>query len=214
MARLTETSYAVLALLARRPYSAYELTGEIRSSLAQCMPRSATLLYREPKNLVAHGLVTAEAQLRGRQKRVIYSITADGRRALRDWFSQPPAAPVFESETVLRLIFGHLGNRDQLLRALAELETRVCETSERGFAGFPGWFERFPPPTEHLHDQALVAELYVDLYRLLISWSRRARRAVEARPRTWPRGSEEVAMRQLEKVLARAPRAVDPTQTS
>jgi PadR family transcriptional regulator, regulatory protein AphA len=209
MARLTATSYAVLALLARRPYSAYDLTGELKTSLAHCMPRSVTLLYREPKNLVAHGFAEVDVQLKGRQKRAVYSITPDGRKALADWLASPPAAPVFESEAVVRMVFAHLGRREDLLATLGTLEGQVRDLAQAGFEAYSGWFARFPPPPEHLADQALIAELYVDLYLLLIKWARRAREAVSTRPEHWPEGAEATGWARLQEVLDRAPLA-DP----
>jgi DNA-binding PadR family transcriptional regulator len=207
MARLTPTSYAVLALLARRPYSAYDLTGELKNSLSHCMPRSSTLLYREPKTLVEHGFAEVEVQMKGRQKRAVYSITSDGRKALAEWLASPPAAPVFESEAVVRMVFAHLGTRDDLVAALETMENQVRDLTQAGFDAYSGWFERFPPPPEHLADQALIAGLYVDLYLMLIEWSQRARKAVLERPEAWPPDAQQAAWAQLEDVLARAPLA-------
>ncbi|HEX3610840.1 MAG TPA: PadR family transcriptional regulator [Sporichthyaceae bacterium] len=207
MPRLTATSYAVLALLARTPYSAYDLTGEIKASLAQCLPRSATLLYREPKNLVAHGFAEVEIQLKGRQKRAVYSITESGRSALAQWLASPPAAPVFESEAVVRAVFGHLGSRADLVSSLETLENQVRDLAQAGFGSIPGGLDRCPVSAEHVADQELVADLYTDLYALLIDWSRRARESVQARPEQWPDGAEQAALDRLRKVLGGAPRS-------
>ena len=40
MRKLTPTSYAILGLLALRPWSAYELTKQVRRSLHFCWPRA------------------------------------------------------------------------------------------------------------------------------------------------------------------------------
>lgn len=212
MAKLTGTSYAVLALLARRPYSAYELTNELKASLSQCMPRSSTLLYREPKNLVAQGLAVVDVQLKGRQKRAVYSITEAGRDALALWFKQPAAPPVFESEAVVRLIFGHLGSRADVVAALNEMEEHVREWSQRNLSAFEGWFERFPPDAEHLADLAVMSRLYLQYTALLLEWSTWAREQILARPPEWPDGAREelmAAMRhlvgQLDAVAGKAP---------
>lgn len=206
MARLSATSYAVLALLARRPYSAYDLTGEIKASLSQCLPRSSTLLYREPKNLTEHGFAEVEIQMKGRQKRAVYSITDAGRAALAQWLAAPPAPPVFESEAIVRTLFADLGDRADLVAALETLENQVRDLAQAGVGAVPGWFDRCPPSAEHLADQALVAELYADLYALLIDWSRRARRSVEERPERWPDDAEAAALLRLRRLLERAPR--------
>jgi DNA-binding PadR family transcriptional regulator len=208
MARLTPTSYAVLALLARCPYSAYDLTSELRTTLSYCMPRSSTLVNREPKNLVAHGFVDVEIQKKGRQKSAMYSITPDGRKALYGWLASPPAPPVFESEALVRVAFAHLGPREDLMAALETLENQVRDLAEVGFGGYGGCSERFPPPTEHLADEQLIAELYVDLHLLLIDWSRRARHAILGRPEAWPEDAQDEAWARFEWVLTRAPVAL------
>lgn len=213
MAKLTNTSYAVLALLARRPYSAYELTNEMKASLSQCMPRSSTLLYREPKNLVAQGLAAVDVQLNGRQKRAVYSITAAGRDALADWFSQPAAPPLFESEAIVRMTFGHLGRREDLLAGLAEMEQQVAQVARNNVAAMAGWFERYPPPPEHLADIALLSRLYLDLYGLLTNWSRWAREQICARPGQWPAGAEQELWSALAHLLGQLDGVVGKSPT-
>lgn len=185
MAKLTGTSYVVLALLARRPYSAYELTMEMKASLSQCMPRSSTLLYREPKNLVALGCAAVDVQMKGRQRKAVYSITEAGRTALAGWFKQPAAPPIFESEAVVRLTFGHLGEREDVIAGLVELERQIGQLANQNIDAMTGWFERFPPPTEHVADLALLSRLYRDFYQLMSEWSRWAREQIAARPEKW-----------------------------
>ena len=109
MRKLTPTSYAILGLLALRPWSAYELTKQVRRSLHFCWPRAETRLYQEPKNLVEHGLVKATTTVHGRRSRTEYAITAKGRKALRAWLGQPSAPPRLESEALLRLFFADCG---------------------------------------------------------------------------------------------------------
>ena len=57
--RLTTSSYAVLCLLAIRPWSGYELTQQATRSLRFAWPKSERLLYSEPKKLVEHEMATA-----------------------------------------------------------------------------------------------------------------------------------------------------------
>src|SRR5262249_14600889 len=151
---------------------------EIKQAMHSCMPRSATLLYREPKNLVAHGYAVVDVQAKGLQKKAVYSITAAGRAAMDNWFKRSAAPPVFESEAVVRMTFGHLGSRADLMATLAELEAQVAELADTTIRSTDGWLERFPLPTEHLADLAVLSRLYVDYYELLISWSRWAREQI------------------------------------
>lgn len=204
MTRLTGTSFAVLALLARRPYSAYELTTELKASMAQCMPRSATLLYREPKNLVSHGLAGVDMALKGRQKRAVYSITEAGRAALADWFTRPAAPPVFECEAVQRVLFGHLGHRADVAATLGEFEDQVRILVSENLDSMPAWFEHFPPPTEHLADVVVLCRLYADLYEVLINWAQWARAQIADRPAKWsPEHEQEIRVR-LQELMGQA----------
>jgi PadR family transcriptional regulator AphA len=76
--RFTITSYALLGLLAVRPWTAYELTQQMRRSLHYVWPKSESLLYNEPKKLVEAGLARVTRQRRGDRTRAQYRITAAG----------------------------------------------------------------------------------------------------------------------------------------
>src|SRR5215831_13567826 len=82
---LTTTSFAILGLLSVQPWSAYELTGQMKRGLRYTWPRTETRTYQEPRNLVAHGLATAHTETQGKRRRTVYTITSRGRRALADW---------------------------------------------------------------------------------------------------------------------------------
>lgn len=115
----TTTSYATLGLLAVQPWSTYELTNQIRRSLARFWPRAASKLYEEPRKLVALGYATAETQHHGRRRRTVYAITPEGRRALVAWLATTGAPPTLESEQLLRVFLADQGTRQDLLDTIA-----------------------------------------------------------------------------------------------
>src|ERR1700749_5243333 len=90
---LTTTSYAVLGLLAVRPWSSYELTQQMDRSLGRVWPRAVSKLYEEPKKLTARGLARSAVQQNGQRTRTVYAITAEGRRALAEWLRPPRGGP-------------------------------------------------------------------------------------------------------------------------
>jgi DNA-binding PadR family transcriptional regulator len=208
MARLSLTSYAVLALLAERPYTGYELTRLIRVGFSQCMPRSTRGVYNEPKLLVEHGYATATEELKGRQKRTMYRITPSGRRALKAWLRSPTAPPLFESETMVRLIIGHVGRRADLVAALGGIEGQVQELTQRAGSEMPGWLETVGAGPEHLDNLALMARFYTDFHALLVSWSRWAGEQIQQRPERWPPDAAQQAMAALAQAMA--PPEADP----
>jgi DNA-binding PadR family transcriptional regulator len=142
--KLTTTSYAVLGLLGIRPWSTYELTGQMSRALRWFWPRAESNLYEEPKKLVAHGLAKATADAVGRRPRTVYSITPRGRRALHTWLDKPGAGPVLEWEQLLKVFYAEHGSKAAALanvRAAAEwadaIEALSVELAREYLAGGP-----------------------------------------------------------------------------
>ncbi|HVW31628.1 MAG TPA: PadR family transcriptional regulator [Acidimicrobiia bacterium] len=190
--KLTATSYAILGLLGLRPWSAYELTKQVRRSLHFCWPRAETRIYQEPKNLLAHGLVKATTSGTGRRPRTEYAITAQGRRALRAWLGRPSAPPRLESEALLRLFFAEHGTKDGLLATLTELEAQAEELRRQALSQAAEYLRGLGeqdgggggPFPERVHILGLVGRFTLDHTALLIGWARWARAEVERWPDT------------------------------
>ncbi|MGH9178191.1 MAG: PadR family transcriptional regulator [Acidimicrobiales bacterium] len=147
---LTTTSYAILGLLAVRPWTTYELAQQMGRAMGQFWPRAESKLYEEPKKLVAHRLATASKESVGKRPRTVYRITAKGRRALAAWVSVPPqgeAGPVVEFEPLVRVFFAEHGSKQDLLATIASVQawtaTRaaigaaICREYLRGEGLFP-----------------------------------------------------------------------------
>src|ERR1051325_5072302 len=94
----TTSSFALLGLLALRPWTAYDLTHQARRSMRLFWPRSEAHLYAEVKRLVGWGYATAATERAGARERTSYTITAAGRQALENWLATPPAGPQLEIE--------------------------------------------------------------------------------------------------------------------
>lgn len=116
---LTPTSYAILGLLAIKPWTTYELAQQMQKALGQFWPRAESRLYEEPKKLVAHGLARATSELVGKRPRTVYSITPKGRRAMAAWVPTPAAGPVLEFEALIKVFYAEHGTKDDLLTTIA-----------------------------------------------------------------------------------------------
>ena len=147
---LTTTSYAILGLLAVRPWTTYELAQQMGRALGQFWPRAESKLYEEPKKLVAHRLATASKDTVGKRPRTVYRITAKGRRALAAWVSAPPegeAGPAVEFEPLVRVFFAEHGSKQDLLATIASVQAwaatraaagaEICRDYLRGEGSFP-----------------------------------------------------------------------------
>jgi PadR family transcriptional regulator, regulatory protein AphA len=120
---LTTTSYAILGLLAVKPWTTYELARQMKRAVGQFWPRAESNLYAEPKKLVALGLATASQEMVGNRPRTLYTITPDGREALAGWIPRPASGPVLEWETLLKVFFAEHGSKDDLLAAIEDART-------------------------------------------------------------------------------------------
>jgi DNA-binding PadR family transcriptional regulator len=176
---LTTTSYAVLGLLAVRPWTTYELAKQVQRSLGWFWPRAERKLYDEPKALVAAGLATSRDERTGRRPRTIYEITPAGRRALRDWLGEPAAPPSLEFEAMVKVFFADCGTLTQLRRTLEAVEDeargRVTELQEmiRGSAPEGYEFERRGPVN------ALGLRFHLDHEAQRARWAAWARAQIE-----------------------------------
>src|SRR5919202_1105626 len=112
--QLTTTSYAILGLLALRPWSTYELAQQMGRSMRLWWPRAESRVYEEPKRLVRLGLAAGRDEGVGRRPRTVYSITPAGRAALRDWLGTPSAPFRMEFEAMLKVFFADQGSKEDL----------------------------------------------------------------------------------------------------
>lgn len=148
---LTTTSYAILGLLAIRPWTTYELARQMGRALGLFWPRAESGLYEEPKKLVAHGLARASSETVGKRPKTVYSITPAGRRALRAWLPTASAGPVLEFEALVKVFFAEHASKDDLLatvhgvqewaEARAVTGLAICREYLEGKGSFP---ERLP----------------------------------------------------------------------
>lgn len=162
----TQTSYAVLGLLAVKPWTTYELARQSERSLRFFFPRAERAVYLEAKRLVTLGWAQSKKESTGRRTSTVYRITAAGRRALRAWLEMPSASTQVQSESALKLFFvdqdraqmGVLVDaiRDDAAAALAQLGAQAEVAS-----AFP---ERMPT-------NVLSMRLVADVHAALLKWS-------------------------------------------
>ena len=85
-------------------------------------------LYAEPKRLQQLGYVTSEKRPGKTRERTFYTLTPEGREALRRWIVEPPALPRIQNEAVPKLMAGDiLGDDEQLLATLLTLRGKIEE---------------------------------------------------------------------------------------
>ena len=92
-------------MLAARPRSGYEIKQLIDSSARFFWAASYGQIYPELKKLESAGLVAGADSSQGARQRTTFKLTADGRRAAREWIGQRPDVLETRDEGLLKLFF-------------------------------------------------------------------------------------------------------------
>ena len=180
--RLTTSSYAILGLLAVRPWTTYELAKQMAVSLRNFWPRAESKLYEEPKKLVAHGLAEVRLEHVGRRPRSVYEITPAGREALRSWLDEPAAMAVLEFESLVKVFFAEQGTKAQLAATLQ----RIVDEQRRRVAVDAEWASRYAAGQtafpERVAVLSLVGPLQAEMNQTILRWAEHALQTVAG----WP----------------------------
>ena len=181
-APLTTTSYAILGLLALKPWTTYELAQQMQRALGQFWPRAESKLYEEPKKLVAHGFARSSSEMVGRRPRTVYSITAKGRRALSAWVPTPGVGPVVEFEQLVKVFFAEHGTKQDLLATIASARAWSDQRFTQSMGISQDYLEGKGPFPERLPWLLLCGQFLTDFVLMVERWSEWATEVVES----WP----------------------------
>jgi DNA-binding PadR family transcriptional regulator len=179
---LTTTSFAILGLLAIRPWTSYELVKQMDRSLGRVWPRATSKLYEEPKKLVEAGLAVGASQMNGRRPRTVYSITPAGRAALAEWLRSPGAGPVLEWEQLLKVWFSDHGTKADALSSLAAARTWAADLNEENQKASRAYLAGEGPFQQRAAQNMLTGAFITDFTALVDRWAQWAASEVEK----WP----------------------------
>jgi DNA-binding PadR family transcriptional regulator len=128
--RLTPFSYCVLALVGQGGAGPHDLTRMMRQGRLY-WSAAESQWYAEPKRLEELGYLRSQKRPGRTKERTHYTLTARGRKALRDWIARPSSLPRIQHEAIVRVLAGDLGDDRELLESLASLRHEVAEQRER-----------------------------------------------------------------------------------
>ena len=179
---LTTTSYAILGLLAIKPWTTYELAQQMERSLKNLWPRAASRIYEEPKRLAAEGLAKATTDAVGRRKRTTYAITAKGRRALERWLAEPGGGPSLEFEALLKVFYAEHGRKQDAVRNVAAIREWAERQTAENLAFARLYRDTGGPFPHRLASITLIGRFLTDFADMVDRWSDWATRTVSE----WP----------------------------
>ena len=105
--REVKSKYAILGMLSIEPMSGYDIKKEVENSISNFWTESYGQIYPVLRNLIAEKLVTKSVEREaGKPDRHVYSLTAKGRKELRQWLRKDFAPKIQRDEFLLKLFFG------------------------------------------------------------------------------------------------------------
>ncbi len=114
-------SHAILAVLAGRTCSGYDLAKQFDGSVGFFWHATHQQIYRELTKLEENGWIDGEmVQQNGRPDKKSFVITAAGTAQLQAWIAKPTAASPMKDELLTKLFVGHLVPIETLLQQLEE----------------------------------------------------------------------------------------------
>ncbi|HEY2389455.1 MAG TPA: PadR family transcriptional regulator [Candidatus Binatia bacterium] len=126
--------YAVLGLLAEQPMHGYRLKDAFDERVGGLWGLTTGQIYQTLKQLERDGSLEARGERVGnRPARRIYSVTAQGTRALQAWLDETPApwSRPFRAELLIRLLFLRPGDLSRVGRALDREEQDALHLKAR-----------------------------------------------------------------------------------
>src|SRR5689334_9839331 len=119
-------TYGILGLLAYwGPMSGYDIKHMFDHTLAPMWGAAHSQIYKELRRMKEFGWVEMEREEQeSRPDRKVYSVTAEGLAAMRDWQAQPAGVLQLRDELLLKLLFGSLGAPTDVARNLRASITR------------------------------------------------------------------------------------------
>lgn len=177
---LTTTSYAVLAQVAVRPWSTYELAQQRVRYFRYVWPRAESAIYREVKRLSALGLVRGKREFTGKRARTIYSITNRGKKELREWLGTPISPFSMNCEAILRLFVAPLGTREQIISTMTQVREDAQDMLR--FAGEvkQEFIDGINVTQDQVYIRAHAVDFFVSLLNMVDSWAERTLGEIES----------------------------------
>ncbi len=203
---LDATQFAVLAMLAVRPGSAYSLVKRMKDNYAFFWSRAESQLYSTVRALLDAGLITVLDDRSPRRARIEYRVSAAGERAIAAHLSTSGAVPRLEFEGMLHALHADRGTKAALLAQIAAVRdhARQMLALGRGVArDYLAGKVEFP---ERTHVGAVLWRFLWEFYEAQVRWADWASTEVEGWRRTRGDAANLASAKRMMTVVA----GIDP----
>ena len=115
----------ILGLLSHEELTGYEIKKRMDTALKYFWSASYGSIYPTLSDLVERGLATKREDIENKRNKLIYTITDDGRKYLKEWLTLPVEKDELRYETLLKLFFGNEQGTEQALLHIKAFEEKI-----------------------------------------------------------------------------------------
>lgn len=125
MANEKKLDNVILGLLSHEDLTGYEIKKRMDTALKYFWSASYGSIYPTLSDLVNRGLATKRADTENKRNKLIYTITDDGRRYLKEWLKIPVEKDELRYETLLKLFFGNEEGASQAISHIEAFQNKI-----------------------------------------------------------------------------------------
>lgn len=125
MANEKKIDCVILGLLSHEELTGYEIKKRMDTTLKYFWSASYGSIYPALSDLVERGLATKREDTENKRNKLIYTITNDGRKYLKEWLTLPVEKDELRYETLLKLFFGNEQGTEQALLHIKAFEEKI-----------------------------------------------------------------------------------------
>jgi DNA-binding PadR family transcriptional regulator len=124
---LNPLSYVILGLVGRGGAGPHDIVDMMRRGGRLYWAAAPSKVYAEPKRLERLGYLSSRREPGKTRPRTVYDLTPAGERAVAEWIGEPSGFPRIQSEAVVRLMAGDLGDQAELRASLDAMRAEIAE---------------------------------------------------------------------------------------
>lgn len=175
MASEKKLDCVILGLLSHEELTGYEIKKRIDTALKYFWGASYGSIYPTLGGLVERGLASKREAEENKRNKLIYTITDEGRRYLKEWLRQPIEKDELRYETLLKLFFGNEEGPGQALRHIEAFREKAEQELPYLLGAKKVLEEHLAEDTTHKY-YLLTVEFGIRSYRTYLKWCEEAER--------------------------------------
>ena len=130
MAKDRKIDLVILGLLTHEDLTGYDIKKRIDGSISFFWKGSFGSIYPALNDMEKSGLIKKKAGKNGGREKILYHITSNGEKVLKEWLLDEQASNDLKYETLLKIYFGGTLERGVTLNNIEVFEEQVKENLE------------------------------------------------------------------------------------